>query len=87
MDKIKIVKDVPKELKEFIKPALDEFKREVMRDLGLSGSENESCKGLSREDRGRIGGEMVKRMVLFGKCVLAWRYREMVRERINLKNG
>lgn len=67
---------VPDELVVYVKPALEEFKLEVARELGFDGYDVIDKGELSSRDNGRVGGNMVRKMVMFSECCLAWWYRE-----------
>lgn len=69
---------IPDDLVRYVKPALEEFKLEVASELGIDYGIVDKG-NLSSRDNGKVGGMMVRKMVLFSESVLAWRYRERVR--------
>ncbi len=74
---------VPRELRPFVKPALDEFKYDMAAELGLPDYEFLDKGALPSRQNGEVGGGMTKKMVTFAEAVLAYYYRERMLEATN----
>ncbi|HBV98297.1 MAG: hypothetical protein JL50_19675 [Peptococcaceae bacterium BICA1-7] len=67
---------VPAELKPFIGPALEEFRNEIATELGLPDYAGMDKGELPSRLNGKVGGNMVGKMVAFTETVLAYHYRQ-----------
>lgn len=70
-----VVVEIPKDLQPYVKPALEEFKNEMAKEIGLVDFDKIDKDKLSSSMLGKVGGSMVKQMVKFSESVLAWNYR------------
>lgn len=66
---------IPKELQNFVAPALEEFRNEMAAELGLNDYENIDKGDLPSRVNGNVGGNMTGKMVKFAEAVLAWNYK------------
>jgi len=66
---------IPKELKPYVGPALQEFKNEMAAELGLSDYEYMDKGDLPSRLNGNVGGNMTNKMIKFAEAVLAWNYK------------
>ena len=69
---------VPKELQQYVHPALEEFKNEMAAELGLPDYANIDKGELPSRQNGKVGGGMTKKMVAFAEAVLAWNYKNKI---------
>lgn len=69
---------IAKDLQQYIKPALDQFKVELAAELGIPDYDKIDKGELSSRNNGKIGGNMTKRMVNFAQAVLAFNYRNQI---------
>jgi len=67
---------VPAELKAYVGPALEEFRNEVAAELGLPDYAGIDRGDLPSRLNGKVGGNMVGKMVAFTETVLAYHYRQ-----------
>ena len=66
---------VPVELKPYVKPALEEFRNEIAAELGLPEYATMDKGELPSRMNGKVGGNMVGKMVAFTETVLAYHYK------------
>ncbi|MFA4885794.1 MAG: alpha/beta-type small acid-soluble spore protein [Desulfotomaculaceae bacterium] len=66
---------IPKELQNYVAPALEEFRNEMAAELGLLDYENTDKGDLPSRVNGNVGGNMTSKMVKFAEAVLAWNYK------------
>lgn len=66
---------VPKELEQYVTPALREFKNEMASELGMPDYEYIDKGELPSRLNGNVGGNMTQKMVKFAEAVLAWNYK------------
>ena len=66
---------VPAELKVYVGPALEEFRNEVAAELGLPDYAGMDKGELPSRLNGKVGGNMVGKMVAFTETVLAYHYK------------
>jgi len=67
---------IPKELRSYILPALEEFKNEIAEEIGIENYDFIDKGELPSRLNGNVGGSMTKKMVLFAQAVLAWNYKK-----------
>lgn len=67
---------VPAELKPYVKPALEEFRNEIAAELGLPEYASMDKGELPSRMNGKVGGNMVGKMVAFTEAVLAHYYKQ-----------
>lgn len=67
---------VPRELKPYVKPAMEEFRNEIAAELGLPEYAVMDKGDLPSRLNGKVGGNMVGKMVAFTETVLAYYYKE-----------
>ncbi|MFZ5643589.1 MAG: small, acid-soluble spore protein, alpha/beta type [Bacillota bacterium] len=67
---------VPAELKPYVEPAMKEFRNEIATELGLSDYDFIDKGELPSRLNGKVGGNMVGKMVAFTEAVLAYHYKE-----------
>ncbi|MFA5383595.1 MAG: alpha/beta-type small acid-soluble spore protein [Eubacteriales bacterium] len=67
---------IPKELRSYILPALEEFKNEIAEEIGIENYDLIDKGELPSRLNGNVGGSMTKKMVLFAQAVLAWNYKK-----------
>lgn len=67
---------VPAELKQYVKPAMEEFRNEIAAELGLPEYSSMDKGELPSRLNGKVGGNMVGKMVAFTETVLAHYYKE-----------
>lgn len=66
---------VPVELKPYVKPAMQEFRNEIAAELGLPEYASMDKGELPSRMNGKVGGNMVGKMVAFTETVLAYHYK------------
>ena len=66
---------VPAELKQYVRPALAEFRNEIASELGLPDYDKMDKGELPSRLNGKVGGKMVGKMVAFTETVLAYHYK------------
>ena len=69
---------VPKDLQQFVGPALEQFKAELAAELGIPDYDIIDKGELTSRQNGKVGGNMTKRMVGFAETVLAFYYRKQL---------
>lgn len=69
---------VPKDLQQFVGPALEQFKVELAAELGIPDYDKIDKGELTSRQNGKVGGNMTKRMVGFAEAVLAYYYRQQL---------
>jgi len=69
---------VPKDLKPYVKPALEKFKNEMAAELGMPDYDTMDKGELPSRMNGKVGGNMTHKMVSFAEAVLAWNYRKQL---------
>lgn len=67
---------VPAELQPFVKPAMEEFRNEIAAELGLPDYDSMDKGDLPSRLNGKVGGNMVEKMVAFTEAVLAYYYKQ-----------
>ena len=67
---------VPTELKPYVAPAMKEFRNEIASELGLPDYDFIDKGELPSRFNGKVGGNMVGKMVAFTEAVLAYHYKE-----------
>ena len=67
---------VPAELKAYVGPAMEEFRNEVAAELGLPEYSLMDKGELPSRLNGKVGGDMVGKMVAFTESVLAYYYKQ-----------
>ncbi|HAU32715.1 MAG: Small acid-soluble spore protein alpha/beta type [Desulfotomaculum sp. 46_296] len=67
---------IPKELRSYVLPALEEFKNEMAEEIGIKNYDIIDKGELPSRLNGNVGGSMTKKMVLFAEAVLAWNYKK-----------
>ncbi|WP_449240918.1 small, acid-soluble spore protein, alpha/beta type [Desulfoscipio gibsoniae] len=66
---------VPRELQNYVAPALEEFRNEMASELGMDNYAYVDKGELPSRLNGKVGGGMTKKMVSFAEAVLAWNYK------------
>jgi len=74
---------VPRELQQYVYPALEEFKNEMAAELGMPDYANIDKGELPSRQNGKVGGGMTKKMVAFAEAVLAWNYKNKMLQNQN----
>ncbi|MGI6491310.1 MAG: small, acid-soluble spore protein, alpha/beta type [Pelotomaculum sp.] len=69
---------IPKELQQYIEPAMNQFKVELAAELGIPDYDKIDKGELSSRNNGIVGGNMTKKMVNFAQAVLAFNYRNQL---------
>lgn len=69
---------IPKDLQQFVAPALEQFKVELAAELGIPDYDKIDKGELTSRQNGKVGGNMTKRMVGFAEAVLAHYYRNQL---------
>lgn len=69
---------VPRELQQYVGPALEEFRNEMAAELGMPDYAHIDKGDLPSRQNGKVGGGMTKKMVAFAEAVLAWNYKNRV---------
>ena len=69
---------VPKDLQQFVGPALEQFKVELAAELGIPDYDKVDKGELTSRQNGQVGGNMTKKMVGFAEAVLAFYYRQQL---------
>ncbi|WP_425429494.1 small, acid-soluble spore protein, alpha/beta type [Desulfoscipio geothermicus] len=69
---------VPRELQQYVAPALEEFRNETAAELGMPDYAYIDKGELPSRLNGKVGGGMTKKMVAFAEAVLAWNYKNRV---------
>lgn len=77
---------VPKELEQYVTPALREFRNEMATELGLPDYEYIDKGELPSRLNGNVGGNMTMKMVKFAEAVLAWNYKNRLAQ-LNAENN
>lgn len=67
---------VPAELKHYVRPAMEEFRNEIAAEIGLPEYASMDKGELPSRLNGKVGGNMVGKMVAFTETVLAYYYKE-----------
>lgn len=67
---------IPKELRSYVLPALEEFKNEMAEEIGIENYDLIDKGELPSRLNGKVGGSMTQKMVLFAEAVLAWNYKK-----------
>ncbi|MFZ5595400.1 MAG: small, acid-soluble spore protein, alpha/beta type [Bacillota bacterium] len=67
---------VPAELQPYVKPAMEEFRNEIAAELGMPDYAEMDKGELSSRMNGKVGGNMVEKMVAFTEAVLAYYYKQ-----------
>lgn len=67
---------VPAELKPYVGPAMKEFRNEIATELGLPDYAEIDKGELPSRLNGKVGGNMVGKMVAFTEAVLAYHYKQ-----------
>lgn len=76
---------VPVELKPYVGPAMEEFRNEIATELGLPDYAGMDKGELPSRLNGKVGGNMVGKMVAFTEAVLAFHYKQRLADRGDTK--
>mgnify|MGYP001074141894 CR=1 FL=1 len=76
---------VPAELKPYVRPAMEEFKNEIATELGLPDYAGMDKGELPSRLNGKVGGNMVGKMVAFTEAVLAFHYKQRLSDQDDAK--
>lgn len=77
---------VPKEIEQYVTPALREFRNEMAAEIGLPDYEYIDKGELPSRLNGNVGGNMTMKMVKFAEAVLAWNYKNRLAQ-LNAENN